>query len=91
MSGRHGALGAAAPTIRAVSDDRAPAIRVISGRPTPSELAAVTAVLASLEAERAAETAARRPSPAVSAWEQTRRALRTPIITGPGQWARHPG
>jgi hypothetical protein len=69
----------------------APTIRVLSGNPTASELAAVTAVLASLEAERAAEAAAEKPPALVSAWEQSRRGLRTTITVGPGQWGRHAG
>jgi sarcosine oxidase gamma subunit len=62
---------------------------VVSGNPTSSEVAAVTAVLAALEAEQAAEAAARKAPATVSAWQQSRRGLRSPITVGPGQWLRH--
>ncbi|GAA4265405.1 hypothetical protein GCM10022256_10170 [Frondihabitans peucedani] len=66
-------------------------ISVVSGDPSPEELAAVTAVLAALEAERAAEDAAQKEPQPVSGWELSRRGLRTPITVGPGQWGRHAG
>ena len=91
MSGRN--VGVADGSGSADADEgtapASPTIRVISGNPTSSEVAAVTAVLASLEAERAAEAAAQEAPVAVSAWQQSRRGLRTPITVGPGQWLRH--
>ncbi|BDZ51574.1 hypothetical protein GCM10025867_38150 [Frondihabitans sucicola] len=64
---------------------------MLSGNPTPAEVAAVTAVLASLEAERAAEAAAQKAPQVISAWEESRRGLRGAITVGPGQWSRHAG
>lgn len=60
-------------------------INVISGNPTPDELAAVVAVIEGmvqeLEGPRA-RTAARGPS----AWESSQRPIRTPIASGSTRW-----
>ncbi|ROQ36666.1 acyl-CoA carboxylase epsilon subunit-like protein [Frondihabitans sp. PhB188] len=66
-----------------------PTIRVVSGNPTPEELAAVTAVLSALAAEAEAESAARRVPEGQTGWAESQRALRAPLRTGPGQWTRH--
>ena len=65
-----------------------PSIRVVSGDPTAEELAAVTAILASLEAERSAASAERREIAEPTAWSRSQRPLRSPLNPGPGAW-RH--
>jgi hypothetical protein len=66
------------------ADDPDPA-RVLRGNPTDLEIAAVTAVLSAMADELAAERGA--PSTvARSAWDRSRRNLRTPIHPGPGMW-----
>ena len=67
--------------------ESAPVIRVIAGNPTPTELAAVTAVLTGLAAEDGGQ---RMPvEPAVrSAWSASQRQLRREIVPGPGVWHR---
>lgn len=89
MSGRHAASPSGDPAPAEASAP--PTISVVSGDPSPEELAAVTAVLAALEAERAAEDAAQKAPEPVSGWELSRRGLRTTITVGPGQWGRHAG
>jgi hypothetical protein len=68
--------------------ESAPLIRVIAGNPTPTELAAVTAVLAALAAE---DDGQRMPAEPVvrSAWSASQRQLRREIVPGPGAWNRH--
>ena len=56
----------------------APLLRVVRGNPTPEELAALIAVVAS---RGGAEP---EPTPARSLW--ARPVLRTPLPTGPGAW-----
>lgn len=63
-------------------------VQVVSGDPTPEELAAVVAVL-QRQADEAA-TAGRAQvevSPRVG-WEASARGLRQPLPHGPGAWAR---
>jgi len=61
-------------------------LRVVAGSPTPEELAAVTAVLAAVEAE----TRSRRDTEAVPAspseWSSRARAVRRPLPRGSGAW-----
>ncbi|GAA4686899.1 acyl-CoA carboxylase subunit epsilon [Frondihabitans cladoniiphilus] len=63
-----------------------PTIRVVSGDPDAAELAAVTAVLASLEAENAARAAAAETVEGPTAWRRSQRSLRGPVEPGPGRW-----
>jgi len=77
-----------------VTDDsdgasEAPEIRVLAGNPTPTELAAVTAVLTALAEE---EGGKRMPEPPTtrSAWSISQRQLRSPIVPAPGAWTRQP-
>ncbi|GAB2982719.1 acyl-CoA carboxylase subunit epsilon [Frigoribacterium salinisoli] len=60
-------------------------LRVVAGSPTPEELAAVTAVLLSLEAEASAAPAAVGTTP-TSAWTRSARRGRTIGAPGPGAW-----
>ena len=62
---------------------------VVAGRPTPAELAAVTAVVTSmiedLEDDQRAEV------PIVSAWQRSQRRIRTPMNPGAGAWRSFSG
>jgi hypothetical protein len=58
-----------------------PLLRVLSGQPTVEELAALTAVVASL----AAAKPRRRPAP-VGAWASSADAMRQYLRPGPGAW-----
>jgi hypothetical protein len=57
-----------------------PLLRVVKGDPTPEEIAALVAVLASLGAPEPPA------SPQVSAWADPRRGVRTTHLPGPGAW-----
>jgi hypothetical protein len=59
----------------------APLLRVVSGDPTPEELAALTVVVAALSQRRAR----RRPTP-VGAWASYADAHRRAPQPGPGGW-----
>jgi hypothetical protein len=52
--------------------------RVLGGSATDDEVAAIAAVFAQLQLERAAAVQALPPTVAPSAWERSRRALRRP-------------
>jgi Acyl-CoA carboxylase epsilon subunit len=65
-------------------------LTVISGNPDPEELAAVTAVLAGVLDELAAEQG-KREQAATSAWARSQRAVRTPLTPGPGAWRSFDG
>jgi len=59
-----------------------PVLRIISGRPGPAELAAVTVALTALTA-----ASARAPEPpAASGWADLSRRLGQPLPPGPGAW-----
>ena len=60
--------------------EKAPFLRVVRGDATPEEVAAVVAVLASLQAP-AAPPRRRRP-----AWNAPDRGVRRPHLSGPGGW-----
>jgi hypothetical protein len=61
-----------------------PALRVVRGRPSGTELAALVAVLA---ARAAASSTVDRPGPR-SAWADPARRLRAPLRPGPDGWRR---
>jgi hypothetical protein len=65
-------------------------LAVVSGNPDPEELAALTAVLAEVLDEMAAEQG-RRESAATSAWARSQRGVRTPLQPGPGAWRSFSG
>jgi hypothetical protein len=65
-------------------------LRVISGSPNPEELAAVTAVLAGVLDELAAEQG-KREQAATSAWARSQKAVRTPLAPGAGAWRSFSG
>jgi hypothetical protein len=60
-------------------------IRVVAGDPTPEELAAVVAVLEGM-AEELEGTRADAAARAASAWAQSQRPIRTPIVPGVTRW-----
>ncbi len=59
--------------------------RVVSGAPSPEELATVIAVLEAAHAEEEA-TATGYERPLKSSWSRNVAQLRHPIVPGPGQW-----
>jgi len=62
----------------------AESIKVVSGNPTPQELAAVIAILEATQAEQAAEKKlAKQPS---SSWNRNSGNLRGNLLPGFGQW-----
>ena len=67
------------------SDDPVPTISVISGNPTRSELAAITAVLAAT-LEEIDEKSQRDGATRTSAWQRSQRAIRVPLSPGYGAW-----
>jgi hypothetical protein len=66
-------------------------IAVISGSPDAEDLAAVTAVLAAVLDELAAEQGRREQAAAPSAWARAQRNVRTPLHPGPGVWRSFAG
>ncbi|MHA6667320.1 acyl-CoA carboxylase subunit epsilon [Homoserinimonas sp. A447] len=65
----------------------APQFRVLAGNPTPTEIAAVTAVLSALAEEGEGQRMSAEPA-ARSAWSLSQRQLRREIVPGPGAWNR---
>jgi hypothetical protein len=63
---------------------------VLSGNPDADELAAVTAVLAGVLDELAAEQG-KREQAVTSAWARSQKAVRTPLTPGPGAWRSFSG
>ena len=66
-------------------------ITVISGSPDEEELAAVTAVLAAVLDELAAEQGRREQAAGPSAWARSQRGVRAPIHPGNGAWRSFSG
>jgi hypothetical protein len=58
-----------------------PLLRVVRGKPTAEELAALVAVVAAC-----AGSSRPAPPPAPSAWADRRAAVRRPLPPGPGAW-----
>ncbi|MGB4135261.1 MAG: acyl-CoA carboxylase subunit epsilon [Microbacterium sp.] len=65
-----------------------PAIEVVRGEPTPEELAALLAVLGETYADEVAGAVAAKTR--ISAWDRTRRGLRTPLRRDI-PWGRYSG
>jgi Acyl-CoA carboxylase epsilon subunit len=63
---------------------------VLSGNPDDEDLAALTAVLAEVLEELAAEQG-RRESSATSAWARSQRGVRAPLQPGHGAWGSFSG
>jgi Acyl-CoA carboxylase epsilon subunit len=62
-----------------------PHLNVVSGNPTPEELAVVVAVLQAAAAQQAAN-AANNPAKRLASWHRNPGVLRSPIAPGHGQW-----
>ena len=62
---------------------------VVAGHPTPAELAAVTAVIASMIEDL--EDDQRGQAPRVSAWQRSQRSIRAPMNPGTGAWRSFSG
>lgn len=60
-------------------------VQIVSGNPTPEELAAVVAVLEGMTQELEG-TSARAAARAASAWRLSQRPIRTPIVPGVTRW-----
>ena len=59
-------------------------LRVVSGQPTPEELAALVVVLSARAGAEAPATPAAATRP--SGWADRGSALRAPLVPGPGAW-----
>ena len=62
---------------------------VVAGLPTPTELAAITAVITSMIEDL--EDDQRRVGPRVSAWQRSQRGVRAPMNPGAGAWRSFSG
>ncbi len=69
----------------AAVDATEPALSIVAGNPTASELAAVTAVIAAL-LEETEDDALQVAAPQVSAWQRSQRSIRRPLTPGAGEW-----
>ena len=67
--------------------DGRPSLRVVSGSPTPEELAVVTAILAAAAASGPGE--APRPRTDRGGWSDPAHRLRQPLLPGPNAWRAH--
>jgi hypothetical protein len=65
-----------------------PLFSVLSGHPSPEELAALTAVVVAKLAARQRAAASRAGRPARSAWLDRAALTRAPLRPGPGAWRR---
>ena len=74
----------------AEADDTEPALSIVSGTPTPTELAAVTAVIAAL-LEQIDDDALQGAAQRVSAWQRSQRSARSPLHAGYGAWRSFSG
>jgi len=72
--------------------DGQPLLSVVVGHPTAEELAALTAVVATLATRQLAAAAKSAPSPVRSAWLDRAALTRTTLRPGPDAWRRsaHP-
>lgn len=76
-----------------MTDDRTEApldLTILSGDPTPEELAAVTATLSAM-VEELADDAALEHTAGQSAWQRSQRPIRIPVAPGPGAWRAFTG
>ena len=65
-------------------------VEILAGSPDATDMAAVTAVLAGVLEELAAEQG-RRQQAATSAWERSQRTVRDPIYAQNGSWRSFSG
>jgi hypothetical protein len=66
-----------------------PEFELVTGQPTPAELAAVTAVITSMIEDF--EDGQATEGPLVSAWQRSQRSIRTPLHPGTGAWRSFSG
>jgi hypothetical protein len=78
------------PAIDDESDSVGTDLAIISGSPDDEDMAALTAVLAAVLDELAAEQG-RRELAVPSAWARSQRAIRLPLTPGPGAWRTFSG
>ncbi|HEX4058962.1 MAG TPA: acyl-CoA carboxylase subunit epsilon [Galbitalea sp.] len=78
--------GARRQTVARVEAD----VEILSGNPDAADMAAITAVLAGVLEELAAEQG-RRQQAHTSAWERSQRSVREPLHPGPGVWRSFSG
>ena len=69
----------------AATESDAPELRVLAGHPNDAELAAVTAVIATVLRELDAG-GPRSESDGQSAWQKSQRPVQVPIVPGTGAW-----
>jgi Acyl-CoA carboxylase epsilon subunit len=74
----------------ATNETAHPDLAVVGGNPDVEEIAAVTAVLAEVLDELAAEQG-RRELAVPSAWNRSQRTVRSPLSPGPGAWRSFSG
>jgi len=67
-------------TTAAGSEPERPALRIVHGSPSPEEVAALVTVLAARGGGVAADAQPR------STWNDRSRAVRPPLVPGPGAW-----
>jgi hypothetical protein len=67
-----------------MSNEEKPVLRVVRGNPTPEELAAVVAVLATTTTSAEPAPPSRKPS----RWADPANRLRRPLQPGPDAWVR---
>jgi hypothetical protein len=75
--------------VEPLESNEGPGFEVIAGRPTPAELAAMTAVLTSMIEEL--EDGQRAEGLTVSAWQRSQRSIRRPLVRGAGAWRSFSG
>lgn len=69
--------------------DAGPDFEVVAGRPTPEELAAVTAVITSMIEDLV--DGQHIEGPLVSAWQRSQRSIRSPLVPHAGAWRSFSG
>ena len=68
------------------SSPERPVLRVVSGSPSPEEVAALVAVLAAAAGGARSHGSSSRTDPPRSGWADHARAVRAPVQAGPGAW-----
>jgi len=77
--------------VSAVPEGEASAeVTILAGNPSAAELAAITAVVTAL-AEELSDDALLELGNGQSAWQRSQRALRSPLLPGPGAWRSFSG
>ena len=82
---KHAATTGLSEEAQGQAHDAAVDFRVLSGNPTPTELAAVTAVLAAA-IEGVEDSRRSLQERGQTAWQRAQRPIRTPLVRGAGTW-----